>query len=231
MTGSASVRMRSDQNLLVYRRLREAIVSGRFQPNERLVEADLAALLQVGRSPIRAALIRLDQEGLVVREPHRGARVRLVSDAEALEITEVRAWLERLIARCAAERGNEQDRKELRGLVEEMRRLCTAGDLLGYSELNGIFHQRLVAAARHPTAAGLLSTLKSHGIRFQYRMILQPGRPQRSLNEHEAILGAVEAGDPDAAERAMAAHMEGIVDAVRLAIAKSHASGREEDVR
>ncbi|HEY8839588.1 MAG TPA: winged helix-turn-helix domain-containing protein, partial [Candidatus Dormibacteraeota bacterium] len=66
-----------------YLRLREAIVDGRFQPNERLVEADLARTFGAGRTAIRAALVRLDQEGLVERQPNRGARVRLVSDREA----------------------------------------------------------------------------------------------------------------------------------------------------
>ena len=68
-----------------YLRLREAITGGRFQPNERLVEAQLVDLLGAGRSSIRAALVRLDQEGLVTRQPNRGARVRLISGREAVE--------------------------------------------------------------------------------------------------------------------------------------------------
>src|SRR5260370_6872593 len=82
----------------VYRRLREGIIAGRFQPNERLVEANLSRMLSAGRTAVRAALVRLDQEGLVTREHNRGARVRLVSDQEALQIQEVRAALERLLA-------------------------------------------------------------------------------------------------------------------------------------
>src|SRR5260370_42254916 len=85
-----------------YRRLREGITSGRFQPNERLVEASLTRLLGAGRSAVRAALVRLDQEGLVTREHNRGARVRLGSDPEALEIEDTRSALERLLARQAA---------------------------------------------------------------------------------------------------------------------------------
>jgi len=82
--------------------LREAIVDGRFQPNERLVEADLERAFGAGRTAIRAALVRLDQEGLVERQPNRGARVRLVSDREALEIEEVRVALEQMLAKHAA---------------------------------------------------------------------------------------------------------------------------------
>src|SRR5256885_11863956 len=88
----------------VYRRLREGITSGEFQPNERLVEANLSRLLGARRTAIRAALARLDQEGLVTRQHHRGARVRLVSGRQAVEIEEARSALERLLCRQAAAR-------------------------------------------------------------------------------------------------------------------------------
>src|SRR6267143_616031 len=101
----------------VYQRLRNEIVTGGFHPNERLVEADLAFRLNSGRTSIRAALVRLDQEGLVAREPNRGARVRLVSDREALEIEEVRVILEQLIVRQAAQRVTATDLRDLRQIL------------------------------------------------------------------------------------------------------------------
>src|SRR5690349_24964470 len=82
-----------------YHELREAIVTGRFHPNERLVEAAVAEAIGAGRTAVRAALVRLDQEGLVVLERKRGARVRLIDGREALEIEEVRAALEGMLAR------------------------------------------------------------------------------------------------------------------------------------
>src|SRR6266702_6437032 len=85
-----------------YTQLREAIMSGEFQPNERLIEMDLAQSLGAGRAAIRTALARLEQEGLVQRERYRGARVRLISETEAVEILEVRAALESLAMRYAA---------------------------------------------------------------------------------------------------------------------------------
>src|SRR6185312_6428453 len=85
-------------------RLREAITRGSLMPNERLIEADLAGLYRVNRAHVRTALAMLDQEGLVVREKNRGARVRAIADAEALEIAETRLALEALVARQAATR-------------------------------------------------------------------------------------------------------------------------------
>src|ERR1700680_4514604 len=97
-----------------YRRLREGIASGQFHPNERLVDASIATRLGVGRTAVRAALVRLDQKGLVILEPNRGARVRLISDREALEIEEVRATLEAMLTRRAATRATPADLRELR---------------------------------------------------------------------------------------------------------------------
>ncbi|HYM50240.1 MAG TPA: GntR family transcriptional regulator [Candidatus Limnocylindrales bacterium] len=202
----------------VYRALRDAIASGRFQPNERLVEADLAERFLAGRSSIRAALVRLDQEGLVTLEPHRGGRVRLISEREAIEIEEVRIVLERLLARQAALKVTDQDLEALRETIGEMRRRLAQADPLGYSELNAKYHQRIWAIADHQTAARLLGTLKSQSIRFQYRTILRPGRTARSLEEHEAILEALTARDPARSEAAMEEHLSEVVETLRWAI-------------
>src|SRR5262249_59101626 len=102
-------------------RLREAIVTGRLQPNERLIESDLARSLGVSRTLIRTALARLEQEGLVEHMRHRGARVRLVEQSEAVEILEARSVLEGLAVRFAAQRALRPEIEELRQIVDEMR--------------------------------------------------------------------------------------------------------------
>jgi DNA-binding GntR family transcriptional regulator len=207
-----------DRSTDVYQRLRNEIVSGSFHPNERLVEADLALRLNSGRTAIRAALVRLDQEGLVRREPNRGARVRLVSDREALEIEEVRVILEQLIVRHAAQRVTAADLRDLRRSIVRMRERLAQGDPMGYSGLNAEFHQRIWAIADHGTAGRLLANLKSQSIRFQYRTILRPGRTASSLREHEAIVEALASRDPDAAEAAMRRHLGHVVETLKWAI-------------
>jgi DNA-binding GntR family transcriptional regulator len=205
-----------------YLQLRNEIVSGRFHPNERLVEADLSRLLGAGRNGVRAALVRLDQEGLVAIEPNRGARVRLISDKEALEIEEVRVNLEQMIVRHAALRVSAADLRELRRSIERMRERLAQGNPLGYSELNAEFHQRIWSIADHHTAARLLGNLKSQSIRFQYRTILRPGRTERSLQEHERIVEGLASRDPDAAEAAMREHLSQVVETLRWAIEAQH---------
>lgn len=201
-----------------YRRLREAIIAGRFVPNERLVEANLSKAFGAGRTAVRAALVRLDQEGLVTREHNRGARVRLVSDDEALQIEEVRSALERLLARQAAAKASASDIRELRHVLVDMRKCFAKGDAIGYSELNPRFHQLIWTAARNPTAGRLVGTLKSQSLRFQYQTMLRPGRTERSLREHELIFSAIVAHDPESADAAMRDHLEEVLETLRWAI-------------
>jgi len=208
-----------------YFRLREAIVAGRLQPNERLVEADLSETLGLGRAAVRTALVRLEQEGLVERERHRGARVRLVQEREAVEILEARAVLEGLAARHAALKATAADVRELRRILATMRRLLDCGDLLGASDQNPFLHGRLLEIAAHPTASRLISALNAQTVRFQYRTILLPGRPERSFGEHRAIIEAVAAKDPDGAEAAMRHHLAHVTEALS-SLGEATANGR-----
>jgi len=199
-------------------RLREAITRGRLMPNERLIEADLAGEYRVNRAHIRTALAMLDQEGLVVRERNRGARVRAISDAEALEIAETRLAIEVLVARQAAARATTADRKALRAIESDMRAAVAADDDVQFSKCNAALHRELQRIAGNATAARILDTLKSHLVRLQYRVILLPGRPQTSLAEHRAIVDAICKGDGDAAEAAMRRHLESFTRLLKQAI-------------
>jgi DNA-binding GntR family transcriptional regulator len=196
-------------------RLRDAIVSGRFTPNERLVEEQLASEFGTKRPAIRAALALLEQERLVVHERNRGARVRAITAAEAAEILEARATLEGLVARKAAENVDAAGIAKLNAIVAEMEKHERAGNLRGYSQCNGRFHQAISDIARHETSVHLLALLKSQSVRHQYRSVLNPGRPTKSLREHKAILRAIARHDARAAEDAMRAHIEQVRKAVQ----------------
>jgi DNA-binding GntR family transcriptional regulator len=198
-----------------YALLRDAIVSGELQPNQRLVEADLTATYGLGRAEIRNAFVRLEHDGLVERERHRGAKVRLVSEQEAVEILEARAALESLAVRYAALNATAGNVEELRGMLAEMRRLLDSGDLMAVSDVNARLHRRILELSGHTTAMRLCSLLKSQIVRFQFRTILVPGRPEQSFGEHTAVVDAIEAHDADAAERTMRLHLSHVADALR----------------
>ena len=198
-----------------YERLYKAIICGEFQPNERLIEMDLAQRYEVGRAAIRTTLARLEQDGLVEREPNRGARVRAISEAEAVETLEARAVLEGLAARYATRNVTDADITDLRAIVGEMEVCLAEGDLLGISEGNTRLHSRLLLIANNKTVARLIARLHAQHIRSQFRLILVPGRPPRSVAEHRAIVEAVASRDPDAAEAAMRSHLANTVETLR----------------
>jgi DNA-binding GntR family transcriptional regulator len=198
-----------------YARLYQAILRGEFQPNERLIEMELAELYNVGRAAIRTTLARLEQDGLVEREPNRGARVRVISEEEAVETLEARAVLEGLAARYAARNVTDADIADLRAIVGEMEAHLAEGDLLGISEGNARLHSRLLQIANNKTVARLIERLHAQHIRSQFRLILVPGRPPRSVAEHQAIVDAIASRNPDAAEAAMRSHLANTVETLR----------------
>jgi DNA-binding GntR family transcriptional regulator len=201
-----------------YLRLRDAIVSGQLAPNQRLVEADMSTEFKLPRAAVRTALVRLEHDGLVEREPHRGARVRLVSEEEAVEILQARAALEGLAARQAAQRITPEGAAELRAVLERQREALDREDLMGASDVNAMLHAKIVELSGHATAQRLIRSLNSQLVRFQFRTILIPGRPSQSHAEHSAIVEAVAEGRPDDAERAMRTHL----DSVAHALERSH---------
>ncbi len=202
-----------------YEALREAIVRGDIAPDAHLVEADVSTTFAMSRGAVRTALIRLEQDGLVVREPHRGARVRKVSDEEAVEILQARAVLEGLAARQAAERIDAVGAEQLRTCLARQSRLLEAGDLLGASDANAELHAALLELSGHGTARRLIRALNSQTVRYQYRTILIPGRSAASLAEHKAIVEAVAGGRPDDAEKAMRNHLFSVAEAVQRGLA------------
>lgn len=198
-----------------YDALRDAIVRGDLAPDARLVESDLSSTFAMSRGAVRTALIRLEQDGLVTREPHRGARVRRVSDEEAVEILHARAVLEGLVVRRAAERIDAAGGTRLRASLARQRDLLERGDLLGASEANAELHATLLELSDHAIAARLIHSLNAQTVRHQYRTILIPGRSAASVDEHAAIVDAVAAGEPDAAEMAMRRHLFNVAEAVQ----------------
>jgi DNA-binding GntR family transcriptional regulator len=198
-----------------YEYLRRAIVSGELLPGERLLEEELSARLGVGRAAVRTAFTRLEHDGLVVREPNRGATVRRVSEREAVEILEARAALEGLAARHAAGNADEDAIEELRAILAEMLRKREASDFMGVSNANARLHGRILELSNHATARRLSQTLTSQLVRFQYRTVLLPGRAQRSYAEHTEIVEAIAAHDAEGAEAAMRSHLSRVAEALR----------------
>lgn len=199
--------------------IRNAIVEGEILPNERLIEEDLCKRFDANRGSVRLALARLEQEGLVTREPNRGARVRFVPPEEAIQIMQARVMLEALAARYAAQRITAEELAVLREILVETQRLAAAGDLFGCSTANMRLHASIVEYARHPITAKLLDSLRAQSVVYQFQMILEPGRVDVLLHTHSEVVEAIASRDPDIAERVMRKHLENVVDALKARVA------------
>jgi DNA-binding GntR family transcriptional regulator len=194
--------------------LRTALYNGDLSPGQRLVESELAETYGVSRASVRAALIALTADGLIERIPNRGARVRVVSIAEAVAITECRMVLEGLCAAKAAERVTDTEIEALTGLGEQLQGAVRDGDPMRYSSLNRELHRLVREYAQQPIAAELLDRLNGQIVRHQFRLALRAGRPQVSLPEHLAIIDGIARRDPAGAEAAARAHLSSVISAL-----------------
>ena len=195
-------------------RLRQDIIAGRLVPHQRLIEADVADEHDASRGEVRLALNELITEGLVERIPNRGARVRKVSLAEAIEITEVRAAVESLCAGKAAEKVTDAQADELREIGAAMQQAVDRGARDEYSSLNRKLHTLIIEIADQQTAAQTIARLRGQAIRYHFQLSSQPDRPKISLPQHLAIIEAICARDPHAAAAAMQEHLASVIEAI-----------------
>ncbi|MFC4113209.1 GntR family transcriptional regulator [Nonomuraea zeae] len=195
-------------------RIRAVILGGDFVPNQRLVEADVCEQFGTTRAAVRTAFKELAGEGLVEILRNKGARVRAISKAEAIEITEVRMVLEGLSAAKAAERVTPRQAEDLRETVAAMRAAVEGNDLDRYSELNAVLHAKVREIADHRTSASIIERLGAQVVRHKFRLARQPGRAAVSLPQHELIVAAIVARDPEAAQTAMQQHLRSVAKAL-----------------
>jgi DNA-binding GntR family transcriptional regulator len=192
----------------------QRIVSGEYPPGSRLVETRIAQELGISQAPVREALRDLEQLGCIVHEPFRGCSVRAFSAEELLEAFPVRAALEALAARLAAERITEPDLLRLAELVQTMRAAARRADAHDQSQANASFHATIVRAARNATLERQWQLLEPFSRTFL--TVSQPGLDLLALSErHIPILEALRARDPEAAAAAMHQHLMDAADLLK----------------
>ena len=193
-----------------YRVLRARIISGEYSPGARLKEREICADLDVSRTPIREALRRLEADGLVHIEPHRGGVVTEIGTEEAAEIFSLGAVMESYAARLAATRDNPEATAELDRLLEDMAGVLERQDTdahADYMRLDSELHATIVemASSRRLTAA--LQQVVGVPVLVQAFNRYSMDDLWQSHHQHRAIVAALKAGDPDWAESAMRQHM------------------------
>jgi DNA-binding GntR family transcriptional regulator len=207
-TGTAKRRLGEAHSPLhdqVVTELRQAILSGRLKPGERLVEERLADELGVSRNPVREAIRALASEGLVEVTARRGAAVATMTEQEARETIELRALLEGQNARLAARRQDKQIIKRIETVLNKGSAAVAAKRFDQLFDLNLLFHRELAAAGQNTVLGVLLQKLRERTSMLFSPM--DPGRQARSWEEHAAILRAIIKGDERAAATLAAEHV------------------------
>lgn len=191
----------------VKERILEGILEGRYPPNSRIVETQVARDLGTSQAPVREALRGLEALGVVEITPFRGARVRHPSRREIIEAYAVRSALESLAAQLAVPRMRDLDLDELSGDLEEMQAKAKAGDGHAVADADARFHGRIVSLADNRTLEKVWRSLEPFS--RTYLTLVVPGAdPQWSADLHAPILEALKRRDTDAVVGALRRHFD-----------------------
>ena len=183
-----------------YHDLKAMIIDGRLVPGEMILEQELAERLEMSRTPVREALIRLEQEGLLEIKPRRGARVLPISVDDMREIYQLLTVLEATAAHAAAER--KLDTGELADLeqaVAEMDASLASDDMDAWAEADARFHALLVAASGNRRLMAVVATMVEQSQRVRRLTLHLRPKPLGSNADHRAVVEAIKAGDAAAA--------------------------------
>ena len=208
MTSSLGPIVQDSTPTIIARRLREAVASGEFTPGQQLQEASLAARLGVSRGPLREAMQRLTQEGLLVSHRNRGLFVMMLDEATIRDIYLARGAIERTAVSTIVTSGWRTDATALLEVVDEMTAYDDDPANPDVSALDMRFHELLVGMSRSPRLILMHGTLLT-----QVRLCLAWMQGSYDtidyrVREHADIARAILDGDPDLADRLLMAHMD-----------------------
>ena len=204
----------------VYQHLRRAVLDGEIAPGERLGEVELGQHLGVSRTPIREAIMRLTQDGLLVAEANKGARVRLLSAAEARDTYAVREELDGLAAALAAAHHTPADAEALRRALSCLN-AAPGDDYRARTRLDLAFHCAITGAAHNAALSDLARDLEQRVALIKHQTRTYNAHPQTDA-QHAAVLGAVLARDAPAAREAARQHVRTFAALVLHDLGESH---------
>jgi len=196
----------------VYEAVKRDIMLGELPPGEPLIEMELAALFGCSQGPVREALLQLQEEGLVIRQGHRGTRVASCTADEAVEMFRLRQSIECRGVIRAVQHPSRTLVADLKRLVEDMEDAARAGDEYRLAEFDRDFHRRLLRDANLPALDPILHRCLVHNHRFKISQSKQERDLVATARRHVAIVEAVERSDATTAVQALAHHIATIVD-------------------
>lgn len=200
---------------VVFNTLREAILKGELKPGERLMELQLAAKLGVSRTPIREAIRMLEQEGLAVTIPRKGAEVARMTEKDMEDVLEIREALDELAAKIACTRMTEDQLKQLETIKEAFVESTRSHDVKRIAEADVSFHDVIYEATGNPKLVSMLNNLREQIYRYRVEYLKEEKNYPTLIGEHDAIVEALYARNQDEVVRAMHTHIENQASAVK----------------
>jgi len=191
-----------------YDEIKHRIITCMFKPGEYINELQLSAILKIGRTPVHQALDRLMLEGMVEVIPRKGVIVKPLTLNEVLQIIEIRLINESYCARLAAERADSSEIAELTDVLSRAKHWISMRDVEQMMLLDREFHSIVARAGKNEVLADLLLRLHERSLRFWFISLNEPSQFEGVQKEHQAILAAIKAHQPNEAEKAMRAHIE-----------------------
>ncbi|MFW6238732.1 MAG: GntR family transcriptional regulator [Bacillota bacterium] len=192
----------------VYEVLREAILSGKLKPGEKITEVEIAEQLNVSRTPVREAIRMLELEECIVIVPQRGVFVAGIrSTKEIDDIFQVRAELEGLAASLAAQNISREQLDKLEDYISQIKDCIENDDLQSCVKIDISFHQIIYEASDNAWLQKILDSLFEQMTRFRSESLSLEGRMEKALDEHEKLGSALEEGDEEEARRLAREHI------------------------
>lgn len=191
-----------------YEEIKRQIITCELKPGEPVTITDLAATLEIGRTPVIQAIDRLTVDGLVEVMPRKGVVVSPVSIDDLVEILEVRLLNETAAVRWAAERASRSDIINLEANLDATVDAAKRRDVEEMIENDRDFHRLISAATDNKVIAEFLSNLHDRSIRFWFISLRTPDHDLRVCEQHAAIVEAIRQRNPDAAETALRQHIQ-----------------------
>ena len=200
---------------VVFQTLRQAILKGILQPGERLMEIHLAQKLGVSRTPVREAIRMLEQEGLAITIPRKGAIVAGMTEKDMQDVLEIREALEELSVQVACDKITDEEIAELQKNMKNFEHSLKSGDLKKMAQADVEFHDVIYRATDNPKLINMLNNLREQMYRYRVEYLKNPQNHEQLLQEHEAIYKGIVEKDKSAVTEMIRKHISNQVAVVK----------------
>lgn len=204
---------------VVFNTLREAILKGELKPGERLMELQLAAKLGVSRTPIREAIRMLEQEGLAVTIPRKGAEVAKMTEKDMEDVLQIREALDELAAKIACEQISEEQLEELVATMHEFEESTKTDNVKKIAEADVKFHDIIYQSTGNPKLVNMVNNLREQMYRYRVEYLKREEAHPQLIAEHAAIIEYISKGEKKAATDVMCKHIDNqvttVIDVIR----------------